>query len=138
MSLEETQTLVNLYGAVLERCGDLVCSEELLPRPKEEVKAALVVVARAGRDSGELSPQALEHFRVAYASLASFMAPADAEVVREFSNVIKAVGKISDANDERVAGIAEAVSDSRASEIVQRSNEEFAQLIKEFDAAAEP
>ena len=138
VSLEKAQTLVKLYGAVLERCGEVVCSEELLPRAKEEIKAALVVVARAGRDSGELPPQALEQFRVAYASLATFMAPADAEVVRQFSNAIKAVGKISDASDERVAGLAEAVSGSRASEIVQRSNEEFAQLIKEFDAAAEP
>ena len=50
-------------------------------------------------------------------------------------NLVKASANVRDANDERLLEITEGLEDSRAIEIQQQSNEEFALLVKEFDAA---
>ena len=133
--LEAAQTLVNQYGMVLERHGEPISSDELLPASKQDIKLALITVARAARSAGQLSPDVLEQFCVGYASLANFVAPAEADVARHFFSVVKSGAGIADPNDQRLLEVAEALKDSRAIEIQRRSNEEFARLAKEFDAA---
>jgi hypothetical protein len=131
---QPSRTLVNQYGALLERSGGLICSEGLLPASKEEIKVALIVAASAAKSTGSILPQVLEHFCIAYASLANFVAPADAKIASQFSNLVKA-GANMEANDERLLDVVEGLTNYQAVEIQQRSNEEFARLVKEFDAA---
>ena len=70
------------------------------------------------------------HWSTEVGNLAASLAlvdPADAEIASQFWNLVKAGATISETG-EGVAG-------SRAREIQQRSDDEFARLVKEFDEA---
>ena len=129
------QKLVNDYGAVLERTGGLIVSEELLPAAKEEIKHALIPVERGTKASGQISAEVMEQFRVAYASLADFVSHEEAEIMKRFYSLVQAGTEIKEPSDARLLEIAEALKDKRVIEIQQRSHDEFARLIQEFDAA---
>jgi hypothetical protein len=134
-SWEAMQKLVNNYGAILERRSGLIVSAELLPASKQEIKQALIAVARTARASGHISAEMMEHFRVGYASLADFVSHEEAEIMKRFNSLVQAGTEIKDPSDAHLLEIAEGLKDNRAIEIQQRSRDEFARLIQEFDAA---
>jgi hypothetical protein len=134
-SWEAMQKLVNNYGAILERMSRLIVSAELLPASREEIKQALITVARTARASGHISAEMMEHFRVGYASLADFVSHEEAEIMERFYSLVQAGTEIKDPSDARFLKIAEGLTDNRAIGIQQRSCDEFARLIQEFDAA---
>jgi len=129
--LRAVQTLVNRYGGVLETCRDMLCSEEQLPASKPAIKAALIAAARASLAASPGNPGAIEPLRVGYASLANFVAPEHARISSAFDQATR----LAEREPERIQDVAAALVDSKALEIQQRSNDEFRQLIKEFDAA---
>jgi len=134
-SWEAMQKLVNNYGAILECEKGLIVSAELIPASKQEIKQALIAVARTARASGRISAEMMEHFRVGYASLADFVSPEEAEIMKRFNSLVQAGKEIKDPSDARLLEIAEGLKDNRAIAIQQRSRDEFARLIQEFDTA---
>ena len=135
-SWEAMQKLVNDYGALLELRGGFIVSEELLPAAKQEIKHALIAVGRGAKaSSGQISAEMMEQFRVAYASLADFVSYEEAEIMKRFYSLVQAGTEIKEPSDARPLEIAEGLKDKRVIEIQQRSHDEFARLIQEFDAA---
>lgn len=130
--LVEAQDLVNKYGAVLEHSKTLIRSEAALPASKEQIKNALVALARHAKISG-FSPEALEALRVGYASLADFVSERDAEAVNKFDNLTGAAATRLD--DARLRELAAQVAESGAGavEVTSHSTDEFARLTAEFD-----
>jgi len=128
--LQRAEVLVSAYGAVLERCQSVLCSEELLPAPKAEIKAALIAAARASRSAGQGA--AVEHLRVGYASLSNFVPAAEAHSSTRLDQLVTAH---DGASPEELVRLARQITSLPESSASARSTEEFAQLVREFDAA---
>ncbi len=126
------QELVNEYGAVLEHSQTVTLSEAVLPATKEQIKEALVALARHSQASGS-SPETLEPLRVGYASLADFVSERDAESANTFDSLATAgAGELDHVKlRELAAKIAE--SGAGALDVKRQSTEEFARLSAEFD-----
>lgn len=131
-ALLEAQDLVNKYGAVLEHSKALTRSEAALPAPKEQIKDALVGLARHAKRSG-ISPETLEPLRVGYASLADFVSERDAEAANSFDNLAAAAATQLD--DTRLSELAAQIAESGAGavDVKRHSTDEFARLTAEFD-----
>jgi hypothetical protein len=130
--LLEAHELVNKYGTVLDSSKAAAASEALLPAPKEQIKDALVALARHTKTSGA-SPEALEALRVGYASLADFVSERDASAATTFDNLAQAgAAEFGEAN---LREIARQMADSGAGAVgvMDQSTEEFARLAAEFD-----
>jgi len=131
-ALLEAQELVQRYGAILERKKTVTASEALLPAPKEQIKDALVALARHAKAS-IASHAELEALRVGYAYLADFVPEHEARAAITFESLAKApAGELDDA---RLHELAEKVAASGAGalEVTRRTTAEFARLIGEFD-----
>lgn len=132
VTLLAAQRLVNNYGAVLEHSRTVTRSEAELPATKEQIKDALVALARHSKASGAAT-ETLEPLRVGYASLADFVSERDADAANTFDSLASAGA--ADLDDttfrELVAKIAE--SGPGALDVTRQSTEEFARLIVEFD-----
>lgn len=137
-SWEVMKKVVNEYGAILEVGAGLIVSEELLPASKQEIKQALISIARAEGATAHASAEMMEHLRVGYALLADFVSHEEAEIVKRFHGVLQTVADIKAPSDTRAIEIAEGLKDNRAIEIQKRSRDEFIRLTKEFDAAVQP
>lgn len=131
-ALLEAQEIVNKYGAVLEHSKTITHSEAVLPASKEQIKDALVVLARHAKASGA-SPEALEPLRVGYASLADFVSEHDADAATTFDSLATAgAAELNDAQLRELAGKI-AASDAGALDVKRESTKEFARLTAEFD-----
>jgi hypothetical protein len=137
--LAAAQRLVNVYGAALDHSAKrMLVSDDLLPAPKDQIKTAILTFARAGRSSGTLSSKSIEQLRIGYASLADFVPREQAEVMSTFHDALASVAKL-DPNDpkfresffESLAPLGNSLPD----ETMARSKEQFALLLREFDAA---
>jgi hypothetical protein len=126
--LEKAQALMNAYGAVLEREMSEICSEELLPAPKAEIKAALILAARASRAAGQ--NDLVEQIRTGFAYLARFVPASEVESApldppfRGFER----------ASPPDVTRLAQRVASNPESAVPARFVEEFSLLVAEFDA----
>jgi hypothetical protein len=130
--LLKAQDLVNNYGAILENKENVTTSEAALPASKQQIKDALVALARHAKASGG-SRESLEPLRVGYASLADFVSERDANSATTFENLTKApVGELDDANLRELAGKI-AASGAGAAGVTRRTTEEFVRLTAEFD-----
>lgn len=130
--LLEAQELVNRYGAILENEKNVTASKADLPAPKQQIKDALVALARHAKASGA-SRESIEPLRVGYASLAGFVSASDAKLATSFENLFKVpAGELDDAT---LRELAEKISDSGAGalDVTRRTTEEFARLTAEFD-----
>lgn len=128
--LQRAEVLVNAYGATLERCGSMRCSEELLPAPKDEIKAALISAARASRTAGQ--DAAVEHLRVGYASLANFVPAAEAHSSNRLDQLVP---EHNTASPEALVKLAHQIASLPESPAPAKNTDDFAQLIREFDAS---
>ena len=75
-ALAQARQLVQEYQQVLQCVAALLtlgASETLLPAPKDEIRQALRIVARATATGGLADPLALDSLRTAYLSLANFL-----------------------------------------------------------------
>lgn len=130
--LLEAQELVNEYGAILENKKNVTASEADLPAPKQQLKDALVALARHAKASGA-SRESIEQLRVGYASLADFVSAGDAKLATSFENLAKvSAGELDDAT---LRSLAEKIADSGAGalDVTRRTTEDFARLTAEFD-----
>jgi hypothetical protein len=134
-SLLEAQELVTRYGAVLEHSKTLVRSEATLPASKEQIKRALITVARQARRSGSL-PETLEPLRAGYASLADFLSEREAEATAGFDALTAVTGAQLDNANLRDLAAKIATAGPGALDVKRRSTDEFARLILEFDEQA--
>ena len=131
-ALLEAQELVNKYGAILEHSKTIIRSEAVLPASKEQIRDALVALARHAKASGA-SPEALEPLRVGYASLADFVSERDADAATTFDSLATAGAvELDDTELRQLAGKI-AASGAGALDVQRRSTEEFARLTAEFD-----
>ena len=62
------QELYNDYVEVMHHWNGRISSEELLPGSKQAIKSAIVALARAEKAAGEVPPEVMEQFRMAYGS----------------------------------------------------------------------
>jgi hypothetical protein len=131
-ALRQAQDLVNKYGAVLEHSKSVTQSEDVLPAPKEQIKDALVALARHAKASGA-SPEALEPLRVGYASLADFVAECDADAATTFDNLARVGAADLDDAELRKLAAKIAASGATALDVKRKSTEQFARLTAEFD-----
>jgi hypothetical protein len=131
-ALLAAQEIVNKYGAVLEHSKTITQSEAVLPVSKEQIKGALVALARHAKASGA-SRATLEPLRGLYASLADFVSERDANAATTFDNLATAgATELDDAELRELAGKI-AASGAGALDVKRASTEEFARLIAEFD-----
>jgi hypothetical protein len=75
-TLAQAGPLVQEYQQVLQSVAVLLtlgAPETLLPAPKDEIRQALRIVARATATGGMADPAALDRLRTAYLSLANFL-----------------------------------------------------------------
>jgi len=130
--LIEAQELVNKYGAILENKKNITASEADLPAHKQQIKDALVALARRAKASGA-SHESIEPLRVGYASLADFVSSSDASVATSFENLAKVPA--GELDDSKLRELADKITDSGAGalDVTRRTTEEFAQLTAEFD-----
>nr|VFK80261.1 MAG: hypothetical protein BECKSD772D_GA0070982_10978 [Candidatus Kentron sp. SD] len=130
--LLEAQELVNKYGTILENGKNVTRSEADLPAPKQQIKDALVALARHAKASGA-SRESIEPLRVGYAYLADFVSAGDASLATSFENLAKV--SADELNDTKLCELAEKIADSGecALDITRRTTEKFAQLTTEFD-----
>jgi hypothetical protein len=149
--LKEAQQLVNEYGAILEKKTSLVASEATLPASKQQIKDALVALARYTKRSGG-SPDSLEALKIGYGSLADFVSEGEADAVTAFENVAKAPA--AELDDAEFRGLPEefkvpagerdeaefrelaekiAAAGEATSKRLSRYSEEFVRLTAEFD-----
>jgi hypothetical protein len=131
----EAKNLVFLYGAILERKRELIISEELLPTSKQEIKQALIAVARAARSTGHISAEMMEHLRTGYACLADFVSHEEAEIMKHYYSLMQTGTEMKDSSDARVLEIAKELADHRYVEIQRRVYGEFVRLMQEYNAA---
>lgn len=134
-ALENANNLVNKYSELLSDNSQIIFSEETLPASKEDIKLAIIQVVQAAKSLGQMTPQLLEHFIVAYASLANFVAPEDAEIARLYYKLTEEITDERKNSDEYIKNIANRLKDLPYTEILRRSNEEFNQLLKESETA---
>lgn len=130
--LLEAQELVNKYGAILENKKNVAASEADLPAPRQQIKDALVALARHAKASGA-SSESIEPLRVGYASLADFVSASDVKLATSFESLAKVpAGQL---NDAKLRELAEKVADSGAGalDVTRRTTQEFARLTREFD-----
>ncbi len=130
--LLEAQELVNKYGAILENKKNVTASEADLPAPKQQIKDALVALARHAKASGA-SRESIEPLRVGYASLADFVSADDASVATSFENLAKLPA--GDLDDARLRELADKIAGSGAGalDVARRTTKDFEQLTAEFD-----
>jgi len=131
-ALLEAQELVNKYGSVLEHSKTVTRSEAVLPATKEQIKGALVALARHAKGSGA-TPETLEPLRVGYASLADFVSEREAEAASTFDNLTAAGA--ADLDDTKLRELAAKIAESGtgALDVKRQTTEEFARLTAEFD-----
>lgn len=131
-ALLEAQEIVNKYSTVLEHSKAITHSKTMLPAPKQQIKYALVALARHAKASGA-SPDALEPLRVGYASLADFVSERDADAATKFDSLATAgAAELNDAELRELAGKI-AASGAGALDVMRGSSKEFARLTAEFD-----
>jgi hypothetical protein len=138
LDLDAVQKLVGEYGLLLQRSGGSISSEQLLPASREKIKATLVIMGKYAKVAGGNGPQVLAKMRASYASLADFVAPADAAIASQYADLLKAGASIDEGSDrdERIRQLAARWANAGpALEIKERSTNEFTRLLKEFDAA---
>jgi hypothetical protein len=105
----------------------------LLPATKEQIKLALVLLARhserAGASHEDLTPP-----RVAYAHLADFVSEAEARAVAVFDEA--AAMNAGELDDEGLRELAAKIAnaDLSPSGVLRESTSEFERLTAEFDA----
>lgn len=130
--LLEAQELVNRYGAVLEHSKSFTRPEAVLPATKQQIKDALVAIARQAKTSCA-SPETLEPLRVGYASLADFVCDRDAKAANTFDNLTS--GNAAELDDTKLRELAAKIAESGvgALEVKRQSTDEFARLTAEFD-----
>lgn len=131
-ALLEAQELVNKYGVVLEKSKTVTRSEAVLPATKQQIKDALVALARHAKGPG-VSAEAFEPLRVGYASLADFVSERDAEAENTFDSLATAGAAELDGAKLRELAAKIAESGAGALDVKHRSTQEFARLIAEFD-----
>ena len=130
-NLQQAQELVNKYGVVLEHSKSIIASENLLPAPKEQIKAAIVALARDAKASGA-SLELLEPLRVGYASLADFVSEESAQVARRSDELVR-TGAQADMDDSKVREVARSIANSNPVDLQRKSTDDFALLAAEFD-----
>jgi hypothetical protein len=131
--IKQAQELVNKYGAVLEQTKSVIASEALLPASKEQIKAAILQLARYAKASGA-TDKALAPLKVGYASLADFVTVESAKVSNDFDRLLGAGLRAGSSADlletaRGIAGLGESASSVR-----RESVEEHMRLAGEFDA----
>jgi hypothetical protein len=126
--------LLNAYIEVLHRWDGRIASEDCLPAPKQDIKNAIIAVARAEKAAGNVPSETMEQFRIAYAFLADFVSREEAEIMGDYHNLLHGTAK-----DLSPAELAQVITNSRAwglgSEIQCRNTDEFRRLVDEFNAA---
>lgn len=130
--LLEAQELVNQYGAILENKKNVTASDADLPASKQQIKDALVALARHAKASGA-TRESIEPLRVGYASLADFVSADEAKLATSFENLARVpAGELDDA---KLRELAEKIADSGAGalDVTRRTTDEFARLAAEFD-----
>ncbi len=132
-ALLEAQQLVNSYGAVLEQKETLTASEALLPAPKEQIKDALIKIARYANARGA-SREELDALHVGYASLADFVSEHEARAALTFENVLNASpSQLDHTKFDDLLGKISAAEAAGAFDVTGRNTDEFARLSAEFD-----
>ncbi|HJW82285.1 MAG TPA: hypothetical protein VJ396_08570 [Acidiferrobacterales bacterium] len=126
-ALAQARQIVQEYQQVLQCIAALLAlgaSETLLPAPKDEIRQALRVVARATSCDGLADPSALGTLRTAYLSLANFL-------TYEEANAATRLQAAFDRGDRTYISSRMA---AQTMERAQRIEQEAGALAREFDA----
>lgn len=121
------QELVSKYGALLANPQSFIVSADQLPASKEQIKAALMKLARHAKATG-IPADSIEPLRIGYASLANFVSSENANIV----NVFETHMKTSIQSGAKDSGLLE-IAESKYPDVLHRANEEYVQLGIEFD-----
>ena len=70
-----------------------------------------------------------------YASLAHFVSPDEAEIMKRYESLLQMSPELTGPSDPRCLAIAHELANSRFLDVIQHCNDEFTRLLKEFDAA---
>jgi len=132
--LDRADETVQAYSAVLQN-GSKASLHPLsaLPASADEVKHALLAVARHWRDLGKLLPEAREHFQMTYGLLATFVPDEIAKQPTKVDLVTRAAAGTRD-DLQRALNTDTALAD----EAFRRSNSEMARLLEEFETQLPP
>lgn len=135
--LKQADTVVQEYAEVLKNAhAASVQRESLLPASKNGIKNALLTVAAYWQTRGQLTPTASDQFKTSYGLLATFVADEEAEGVTRFFAACQTdlEGRSRDEIVEQARHISEIPLDSG---VLDRSNDEMAELLLEFDRRLE-
>lgn len=142
---ENVQNIVTEYGNVIDMASKMSygAPQSLLPRPKAELKQAIIKYAVCLHAQNELDEKMLDVLKSAYIRLAKFLDDADAKIAISAQSDFNyaAVALQSAHNPEDKARIARQVASQLTSpnyiaavERQKKTGEEMQSLFEEFDA----
>ncbi len=141
---KDVQSIVTEYGNVIDMASKMTygAPQSLLPRPKAELKQAIIKYALCLHAQNELDESTLDVLKAAYIKLADFLDEADAKIAiaaqSDFNYADVALQGARDSEDEvRIASqIASRLTSPNYEAVVElqkRTSEEMQSLFAEFD-----